>query len=658
MQMEKFNKKDHSTYRASKEEKDRIFQSFVKRVEDFEVSMTQKIPLCYELTLNPSDAELYGADKLKDSVYWILDDYSKQYETALGVLKAKLTLFRFDTKGINKLLFSILSPTAMSINENKPKVNPNEALFRDRVSNVRNHILPVNFNAFICLVGGDVSAANIFVTTLADRLQRDKIVISISDILRDNTLLQRIISKERNKVIHLLAFDHLFSDLTDTPKILNKELSMLRNDLLLSLCKLSNTIILSVSSALILPIELSCMVDMVEVLTDINSSELKNYILQELKDLELAEISIISSFFDGLPLSFVIKEVSYIREQRDKSSLFNVVEYLDWKINFYKKTRSEFNKVEGADFKIIKPTETLDRVVLSDTNRAKLEMALSGIVNQELIYHTWGWSEIDPNVRSIINFFGPPGTGKTMCANAIANELSKKTGFEYQLLSLNYSEIESMYVGEAPKKLERVFNFAKDKRLVLFFDEADSFLGKRIQNVTHGAEQAINSLRSTMLIQLEKYRGVVIFATNLTANYDTAFKTRFLAEIEFPLPDKPTCIEIFKKNMPNKLYPFIANGKFCNSELEAIGNSLVSLSGRDIKTIIWRVLLKASQEDGATHIFTLSNFVEEATKYKEEKKATEQVMDFKKATTSITHASQELAQRLGLNPGKIEDKQQ
>ena len=92
------------------------------------------------------------------------------------------------------------------------------------------------------------------------------------------------------------------------------------------------------------------------------------------------------------------------------------------------------------------------------------------------------------------------------------------------------------------------FNFSKDKRLVLFFDEADSFLGKRIQNVSQGSEQAINSLRSTMLIQLEKYHGVVIFATNLTTNYDAAFKTRFLAEIEFPLPDKQVCIEIFRKN--------------------------------------------------------------------------------------------------------------
>lgn len=652
--MEKFNKIDHSTFKASKEEKDRIFQSFVKRIEDFESSLSRRIPLCYVLIFNPSDSELYGANKLKDSIYWTLDDYSKQYEAILGALKAKLTLFRFDPFGINKLLFSIRFQTNIIDDDTKNKSN--EVIFQERILNVWNYIRPVNFNAFICLVGDGLSSATIYADTLADRLKREKIVISINDVLCDNTLLKKTFAKENDKVIHLLSFDYLFSDLISTPKILNRELTMLRNDLLLSLRNLTNTVILSVTSALAIPPELSSKVDMVEDLTSINYAELKNYISHELGYYKIEEINIICSFFEGLPLYFVTKEISYIREQLRLNSAFNAIEYLDKKVKFYKNTRSEFNKVEGADFKLVKPTETLDRVVLSETNRATLEMALSCIVNQELIYNTWGWSEIDPNVRSIMNFYGPPGTGKTMCANAIANELSNKTGFGYQLLSLNYSEIESMYVGEAPKKLERVFNFAKDKRLVLFFDEADSFLGKRIRNVTQGAEQAINSLRSTMLIQLEKYNGIVIFATNLTTNYDSAFKTRFLAEIEFPLPDKSACIEIFKKNIPDKLYQFLVNGKFCSSELEAIGDALISLSGRDIKTIIWRVLLRASQEDSATHIFAPSDFIEEATNYKNEKKATEQTINLGKSTASITPASQEIAERLGLNPGKIENK--
>ena len=68
---------------------------------------------------------------------------------------------------------------------------------------------------------------------------------------------------------------------------------------------------------------------------------------------------------------------------------------------------------------------------------------------------------------------------------------------------------------------------------MLFFDEADSFLGKRIQNVSSSSDQAINSLRSQMLILLEDFEGVVVFATNLADNYDKAFESRICKHISF-----------------------------------------------------------------------------------------------------------------------------
>ncbi|MGC8140941.1 AAA family ATPase, partial [Salmonella enterica] len=80
----------------------------------------------------------------------------------------------------------------------------------------------------------------------------------------------------------------------------------------------------------------------------------------------------------------------------------------------------------------------------------------------------------------------------------------------------------------APKNLQAAFDVAKNNDCVLFFDEADSFLGKRITNVVQGADQALNSLRSQMLILLEEFKGIVIFATNLVTNFDTAFESRIL----------------------------------------------------------------------------------------------------------------------------------
>ena len=111
-------------------------------------------------------------------------------------------------------------------------------------------------------------------------------------------------------------------------------------------------------------------------------------------------------------------------------------------------------------------------------------------------------------------------------------------------------------MGDSAKNLMNAFNTAKEHNCVLFFDEADSFLGKRIQNVTQGADQALNSLRSQMLILLEEFEGVVIFATNLVSNFDQAFESRILKHIKFALPNEEARAVIINKMIPEHL-PFI-----------------------------------------------------------------------------------------------------
>ena len=274
----KYTRTDHSTSRASEAEKDRIFQSFVKRVEDFESTLKPFIPFRYEIILNPSSSELENTEKLKDSLYWKLDEYARQFSSSIGVLKAKLTLFRFENKGINNLLFSISTPTNAQVV--KPITNGNLGMhiFKEHVSNVIKAISSNESNAFVCLVGDDTLGADVYVETLANQIKRNIVVITINDILRDSTFLKKTIAKEKNQIIYLKDFDYLFSDLTGTPKILNRELSMLRNDLLLSLNDISNTIVLSVSSALIIPREISIKVDIVDNFTDLRKTEIDRFI--------------------------------------------------------------------------------------------------------------------------------------------------------------------------------------------------------------------------------------------------------------------------------------------------------------------------------------------------------------------------------------------
>lgn len=120
------------------------------------------------------------------------------------------------------------------------------------------------------------------------------------------------------------------------------------------------------------------------------------------------------------------------------------------------------------------------------------------------------------NRAVILNFYGKAGTGKSMTAEAVAKALNKK------VYHINYFELESKYVGETPKNIRRAFECATRDDAVLIFDEADSFLGKRLSSVTQSADYGVNITRSVLLMELEKFSGVVVFTTNLISNYDEA----------------------------------------------------------------------------------------------------------------------------------------
>ena len=138
-------------------------------------------------------------------------------------------------------------------------------------------------------------------------------------------------------------------------------------------------------------------------------------------------------------------------------------------------------------------------MVLNKEVKDQLDSCVTMIRSLDKIYDEWGFREVDPVKKSVLNFYGPPGTGKTMAAHALSAELGK------MILAINYSDVESKFVGDAPKNLVSVFKIAEEKNCVLFFDEADSFLGKRVTNVSSSSDQAVNSLRSQMLILLESF---------------------------------------------------------------------------------------------------------------------------------------------------------
>lgn len=184
----------------------------------------------------------------------------------------------------------------------------------------------------------------------------------------------------------------------------------------------------------------------------------------------------------------------------------------------------------ALSYQAVDPEYTFDRVILPQKILEKIDEALDIFKYENKVFKEWGLRAIEPHPSSSLSFYGPSGTGKTMAAEAIASRLGKK------ILRVSYADIESKFHGEGPKMVKAIFFAAQRDDAVLFIDEADSLLSKRLTNVSSGSEQAINSMRSQLLISLERFEGIVIFATNLVVNYDQAFLTRLIS-VEFTLPD-------------------------------------------------------------------------------------------------------------------------
>lgn len=194
------------------------------------------------------------------------------------------------------------------------------------------------------------------------------------------------------------------------------------------------------------------------------------------------------------------------------------------------KAAQELDYVKRAqNYQAVDPVYDFDMVKLPPPTLERIDLAISRILLEREVFDDWGLYAIMPNPVCAISFFGPPGTGKTLAANAVASKVHKK------IIRTSYADIESKYHGEGPKNVRAIFLAAEQQDAVLFIDEADSLLSKRLTSVSQGSEQAINSMRSELLICLENFHGIVVFATNLVVNYDKAFLSRLInIRVDFP----------------------------------------------------------------------------------------------------------------------------
>lgn len=185
-----------------------------------------------------------------------------------------------------------------------------------------------------------------------------------------------------------------------------------------------------------------------------------------------------------------------------------------------------------------------DDLVLPKDKHARLREICNHARYRSLVLDTWGFaSKLAGGKGLSLLFSGPPGTGKTMAAGVMANELGQ------DLFAIDLSNVVNKYIGETEKHLAKIFDEAERSSAVLFFDEADALFGKRSE-VKDAHDRYANIETSYLLQRMEAYEGVAILATNLAQNMDEAFVRRIHFIVDFTVPDERERLRIWERIWP------------------------------------------------------------------------------------------------------------
>lgn len=178
----------------------------------------------------------------------------------------------------------------------------------------------------------------------------------------------------------------------------------------------------------------------------------------------------------------------------------------------------------------IEAKATWEDLVLPAEEKERLCEIAAQVEQRSQVYDTWGFRQkMNRGLGISVLFTGESGTGKTMAAEVLANDLG------LNMYRIDLSGVVSKYIGETEKNLRRLFDAAEDGGAILFFDEADALFGKRSE-VKDSHDRYANIEVNYLLQRMEAYRGLAILATNMKKALDPAFtrRLRFIVSFTFP----------------------------------------------------------------------------------------------------------------------------
>lgn len=202
--------------------------------------------------------------------------------------------------------------------------------------------------------------------------------------------------------------------------------------------------------------------------------------------------------------------------------------------------RSPHRAPPGAT--LVNNNATWDDLILSRQRIAMLHEFLYWVQHRDKVINRWGGLDIG---GPIALFTGASGTGKTWAASVLANALGRP------LYRVDLGKLISKYIGETEANLNRLFDAAHGRPMVLQFDEADSVFGKRGE-IKEARDRYANMEVSHLLARVESHQGPCILTTNLRGNLDPAFVRRFQVVVEFNRPDEAARTELWRRLLPRR----------------------------------------------------------------------------------------------------------
>ncbi len=241
--------------------------------------------------------------------------------------------------------------------------------------------------------------------------------------------------------------------------------------------------------------------------------------------------------------------------------------------------------------------ESWDNLVLPVEQANLLHQIAHQVGQRQTVYEDWGFAErMNRGMGISALFAGESGTGKTMAAEVIANEL------KLNLYRIDLSAVVSKYIGETEKNLRRLFDAAEDGGAILFFDEADAMFGKRSE-VKDSHDRYANIEVNYLLQRMETYRGLAILATNMKSALDTAFMRRLRFIVNFPFPGPNERKNIWQKVFPAKTpieeldYDRLARFNITGGNIHSIALNAAFMAAQDNSKVSMPVVLSAIRSE-------------------------------------------------------------